>query len=74
MARCPVPDCSEPVPDARYALFCATHHCALPVGQRRFLLRFQMQCTRRGEIEHMQAQLPGYIAPAVRAIQSRVAH
>lgn len=71
--RCPVPRCEEVPADAPYATFCATHHCALPPRDTAFLFRWQMKaarCVDDDVKQHMREQLHGYVAQAVRKLET----
>lgn len=73
MARCPVPICTEPVPDEPYTLFCPTHHCLLPTATTRFLFRWQIKLSRCQDAtlkQHMREQLHGYVQQAVRDLEA----
>jgi hypothetical protein len=73
MARCPVPGCTDPVPDEPYALFCPAHHCLLPTVRTRFLFRWQMKTARcRDDAlkQHMREQMHGYVQEAVRELEA----
>lgn len=76
MSACPVPNCTEPVPSGRFAIFCAEHYCQLPHSTTSFLFRWQMKADRETDDEkrqYMREQLVGYIARAVREIPTQIA-
>lgn len=70
---CPVPHCEEALADAPYVVFCPTHHCALPAQDTAFLFRWQMKAARCVDDDikqHMREQLQGYVAQAVRKLET----
>ena len=76
MSACPVPNCTDPVPSGRFAIFCVEHHCQLPYKTTSKLFRLQMKGERaldETHRQHMREQLPGYIAQAVREISAETA-
>jgi len=73
---CPVSGCGRLAPDEPFAVFCSTHHFMLPRAETGMLFRLQMKAARCADPnmrQHLNEQLPGYIAQAVRKIQQSAA-
>ncbi len=70
--RCPVPLCTEPMPQGKHALFCADCHFRLPYETTNRLFRLQLTCERAPDEatrQHLREQLHGYVQQAVRALR-----
>ncbi|TPJ83879.1 hypothetical protein FJ422_16535 [Mesorhizobium sp. B2-6-3] len=66
---CAMPTCPKPAT----GIFCPDHYIALPPKEALWLVRWQiktLRCEDADTKQHMQDQLHGYTAQAIRTLQS----
>lgn len=68
---CPVPRCTEPMPEGKHAIFCAEHHFQLSYETTNHLFRWQLKCERAPDDAtrvYMREQLQRDIQRAVHEV------
>lgn len=71
MSICPVPSCNREAPPR--GVFCPDHHFRLKVADRGLVYRLKFACERETDAEnkrHLVEQLHGYVAAAIRNMES----
>ena len=69
--RCPVPQCTEPMPEGEHACFCVEHHFQAPHAYTTLIFRTSIAAKRATDDEtrkHLLEQRDAYVRSVIRVM------